>query len=147
MCNNQRYIHTELLYKACNYITLMTHKNVMIYNRISPFFSFQFKTTRKWPTKVSFCHNAWCFNETFRYSERLELRLREDAKVAKMMISSQKYITMLSSMRQTSINLSTRFALFNTEKRQWLMIAACVPCIAEYAPQVPYTLSNIQAEL
>lgn len=30
----------------------MTHKN-MIYNRISPFFSFQFKTTRKWLTKVS----------------------------------------------------------------------------------------------
>lgn len=53
MCNNYSYTHTELLYKACSYITLMTHKNVMIYNRISQFFSFQFKTTRKWPTKVS----------------------------------------------------------------------------------------------
>lgn len=47
-------------------------------------------------------------------------------------------------MRPTSTSLSTRLRSVNREKRQWLMIPACVPCIAEDVTQVPNALSKIQ---
>lgn len=48
--------------------------------------------------------------------------------------------------KQVSI-FPREFALFSTEKRQWLMVPACIPCVAEHVPQVLPTLSNTQAEL
>lgn len=48
--------------------------------------------------------------------------------------------------KQVSI-FPREFALFSTEKRQWLMVPACIPYIAEHVPQVLLVLSNIQAEL
>lgn len=48
--------------------------------------------------------------------------------------------------KQVSI-FPREFALFSTEKRQWLMVPAHIPCIAEHVPQVLCALSNTQAEL
>lgn len=144
MCNNYKGIYTQ------NYST----KLVIILHRwlirmwwytteCLNFSVFNLKQQGNGPQKQAFIHRL-----VFQWNIQIFWNTRIKVAWGTLRCSPLRNILQCYLQWDKQVLIFPRdFALFSSEKRQWLMITARVPCIAERVPQAPHTLSSIQAEL